>query len=175
MRDARLVVQRLLNELKWRSKAKYPFNSSRRGNLYVIADNFGNIASGRQVSKAFRHPSERVIRMKKFARYWIDQSDPARHVRQHFLVEDHFTFESLLRFQLPLIKPAAQPREYGRQANQPGRQNRHSPEKVVNRFVSHGDRLLHKRHPPSGFDTTEGIEVILIFEVPTPALPNLIQ
>ena len=67
MRDARPVVQGMLGELKWRPKTQHAFNSSRRSDLYIIANNVGNVAAGRQMSKAFRHPRERIVGMKKFA------------------------------------------------------------------------------------------------------------
>src|SRR5262245_66644388 len=77
----------------------------------------------------------------------IDQSNTARHIRKHFLVENHLALQTLLRFQLTLVVRAAQPREDRGEYDQPGCEYRHSSQKIMNRFVSQGLGLLHYGHP----------------------------
>jgi hypothetical protein len=96
MRYARVIFQRVLDQLKRRSKVKDPFNCSWGGNFYIIAGDFGNVATRQQLSETFSHPGKCIVGMQKPAGNWIDQSDPARHVRQHFFVEDDLTLELLL-------------------------------------------------------------------------------
>ena len=111
--------------------------------------------------------------MKEATRSWIDKSDSAGHVCQHFLVEDHFALQPLLGLHLALIKPAAQPREDRRESNQPGCQHGHSSQKVMDRFVGHDPRLLHHRHPTGRFDRAERIKITVTFEMSALALADL--
>src|ERR1051326_8129746 len=97
--------------LKWRSKSKHSFNRAGRRNFDVVARNFRDVAARRQVSKAFCHAYKGVVGVKKTVRSWIDECDSAGHVCQHFFVEHNLTLQLLLGFHLPLIEPAAEPRE----------------------------------------------------------------
>src|SRR5689334_9934368 len=106
MRYSRLVLQRVLCEMKWSSKLKHFVNRSGRRDLHFVAADLHYVAIGRQLAQSFCHSSESVIGVKKTARRWIDQSDSAGHVCQHFLIEDHFALEPLPGFDLPSIKPA---------------------------------------------------------------------
>src|SRR5438093_13734425 len=103
--------------------------------------------------------------MQKSARSWIDESDPAGHVRQDFLVEDDFALQPLRRLYLPSIKPATQPREHCCESDQPRRQDGHSSQKIVNWFVSEALRLLYYRYPTSWLDRTGRIEICVLLEM----------
>src|ERR1700730_8236526 len=119
MRDSRLIFQRVLNQLKRRSKVKHSVNRSRRRNVHVIAGDLRDLAARGQVSKTFRHEGKGVVGMEKAARSRIDKSDSAGHIRQNFLVEDHFALQLLRRLDLALMEAAAQPPEDGREYDQP--------------------------------------------------------
>ncbi len=67
-----LIFQRVLDQLKRRSKVKDPLNCPGRRNLYIIAGDFGNVATRRHLSETFRHPGKCIVGMKKPARNWID-------------------------------------------------------------------------------------------------------
>ena len=71
----------ILDELKWRSKVKHPIDCPRRRNLYIVASDFGDIATSRYLSEALSHPGKCIVGMEKPARNWIDQTNSARHVR----------------------------------------------------------------------------------------------
>ena len=113
--------------------------------------------------------------MKKAARSWIDKSDSAGHVRQHFLVENNFTLQPLLGFHLALIKPTAQPGEDRCEDNQPGCQQRHSPKQIMNRFVSQRFRLFHYCHPTGIFDWTERVKVPVLLEMSRVAFTDFLH
>ena len=103
----------------------------------------------------------------------IDESDAAGHVRKHFFVEDHFALQPLLGFQLALVIRTAQPREDRGENDQPSCQYCHSSQKIVNRFVSQGSRLLHYGHPATRFNRAERIKVTVPLEMPAFALADL--
>ena len=58
MRHSCLIFQRVLDQLKRRSKVKHSLNCPWRRNFYIIAGDFGNVATGRQLSETFRHPGK---------------------------------------------------------------------------------------------------------------------
>src|SRR4029077_5447987 len=165
MRDSRLIFQRVLNQLKRRSKVKHSVNRSRRRNVHVITGDLADVASRRQVSKTFRHERKGVVGMEKAARSWIDKGDSAGHVRQNFLVENPFALQPLRRLDLALIEPAAQPREDGCECDQPRCQDRHSSQKIMNGFVCEALRLLHYCYPTGRLDRAERIEVSMLLKV----------
>ena len=111
--------------------------------------------------------------MEKTAGSWIDESDSAGHVGQHFFVEDDFALQTLFGFQLPLVIPAAQPCEDCSEDDQPGCQHGHSSQKIMNRFVSQGPGLLHYGHPTARFNGAERIEIAMPLEMPAFALADL--
>ena len=90
MRDSRLIFQRVLGQLKRRSKGKHSLNRSGRRNVHVIAGDFRDVAAGWEVSKTVSHARKSIVGVEKTTRSWIDKSDSAGHVCQDFLVEDDF-------------------------------------------------------------------------------------
>src|ERR671923_2295281 len=102
MRHTGLILQRVLNQLKWRSESKHSLNRSWRRNLHIVVRSFRDVATGRHVAKTFRHVRKGIVGVEKATGSWIDESDAAGHVRQHFLVEDHLALQPLLGFHLAL-------------------------------------------------------------------------
>src|SRR5262245_16144893 len=116
----------MLNELKWRSKSKHPFNRPGWSDLHVVVGSLRNVATRWHVAKTFRHLGEGIIGVEETTRHRIDEGDPTRHIREHFLVEDHLALEALLGLHLPLVIPAAQPCEDRGENDQPSREYGHS-------------------------------------------------
>src|SRR6266542_3009780 len=162
----------VLNQLKWCSKGKDSFDRPRRSNLHVVVGSFRDVATGWRVAKTFRHLGKGIVGVEETARRRIDESDPTGHVRKHFLVEDHFTFQPPLGFQLALVIRAAQPRKDRGENDQPGSQYSHSSQKVMNRFVSQGPRLLHHGHPTAGFNRAERVKITVPLEMSALALAD---
>src|SRR4029453_6048402 len=175
MCHTRFVFQRLLDELKWGSKGKYSLNRIGWSNLHVIESGFRNIVTGRQIPEALRHVRKSVVCLKKTARLRIDKGYAARHVRQNLFVKDDFAFDTLPNLHLPLIKSGAKPREDRCENNQPRRQDGHSSEQIVNRFIGQASRLLDYGDPTGRFDRAEGIKISLPLEMPALALPDLFE
>ena len=175
MRDSSFIFQWVLTQLKRRSKSKHSLNGSWGGNVHFIAGDFRNVAAGREVSKTFRHARKGIVGVKKAARSGFDKGDSAGHVRQHFLVEDDFALQPLRPFHLALIEPVTQPCEDCRERDQPRSQDRHSSQKIMNRFVCEALRLLHYRHPTGLLDRTERIEVPVFLEMSDFVLADFID
>src|SRR5438067_345637 len=173
MGHTRLIFQGMFNQLKWRSKAKHLLNCPGRSNLHIIVRRFRDVLTSWHIAKTLRHVGKSIIGMEKTAGSWIDESDSAGHVGQHFFVEDDFTLQTLFGFQLSLVIPAAQPCEDRGEDDQPGCQHSHSSQKIMNRFVSQGPRLLYYSHPTARINRAERIEIALSLEMPAPALANL--
>src|SRR4029453_18988577 len=166
MRHTRFVFQRVLDELKRCAKREHLLNGSRRSDLQIVVGRFGNFLTRRQIAETLRHMCKSVIRLEKTPRFRIDESDAAGHVGQDFFIKDDFALDAPLGFHLALIKPAAKPREHCRQSDQPGCQYRHSPKKIMDRFVGESLRLLYDRDPTSRFDRAERIEISALLEMP---------
>src|SRR5437667_10607131 len=147
MRHARIIFERLLNQLKRRSKSEHSFDRSRWSDLHVVVSRLRNVAIGWQISKTTRHLRESPVRLKKTPRNRVDKSDAARHVRENFFVKDNFPLDPPRRLGLAPVKPAGERGENGGERDQPERQDKHSPEKIVHRFVGNGFGLYHHRHP----------------------------
>src|SRR5215470_7314971 len=116
-----------------------------------------------------------MVGVEKTPRNRIDEGDTAGHVRKHFLVENHFALQPPPGFQLPLVIDATQPREDRSENDQPGCQDGHSPQEVMNRFVSEGPRLLHYSHPAAGFDRAERVKIAVTLEMSALALADLLD
>src|SRR5262249_40591945 len=147
-------------------------NRPGRCNLHLVVGSFRDVATGWHVTKTFRHLCKSIVGMEETARSRIDEGDTTGHVRQHFLVEDHFALQTLLSFQLPLVIPAAQPCEDRGENDQPGCQYSHSSQKIMNRSVSQHPRLLHYGDPTGRFNWAERIKITMPLEMPALALAN---
>src|SRR4029077_17706088 len=101
--------------------------------------------------------------------------DSAGHVRQNFLVENHFALQPLRRLDLALIEPAAQPREDVCECDQPRCQDRHSSQKIMNGFICEALWLLHYRYPAGRLDRAERVEVSMLLKVSGFVLTDLIN
>ena len=161
MRHTRFVFQRLFYELKWGPEGKHSLNGLFWSNLHVIERGFRDILTGRNIPETLCHARKSLVCLKKTARPWIDKGDAARHVRQDLFVKHDFTFDASRGFYLPLIKSRAKPRENRCENNQPSRQDGHSPEKIMNRFVGQTFRLLDYRDPAGRFDRAERIKIAM--------------
>src|SRR6266404_855574 len=175
MRRTRFVFQRVLDELKRRAKREHPLNRSRVSDLQIVVGCFRNVLTGRQIAETLRHMRKSVIRLEKTARFRIDEGDTAGHVGQDFFVKDDFALDAPFGFHLALIKPAGKPCTHGDENDQPGRQYGHSPEEIVDRFVSEAFRLLYDRHPASRFYRAERIEVSALLEMPALVLADFLD
>ena len=99
----------MFHELIGRAKRQYPLDRFTRRDFHLVVDRLINVAALRQFTEPFRHIDERLVRLKKMARFRVDQSDTARHVRQDFFVEDDFALDSSRGFGLAPRNSSCEP------------------------------------------------------------------
>src|SRR2546430_11920890 len=108
MGHTRLVFQRVLDELERCSKREHSLDRSGGSNLHVVVGGFGDVVTGWQISEALRHVRKCVVRLEKTAGPRIEQGNATGQVGQDLFVKNEFAFDALRRFDLALLKTAAQ-------------------------------------------------------------------
>src|SRR5438874_900540 len=164
-----------LDKMNWSTKRKHLLYHYRRNNLDIDVSGFADVATGRHFTKALRHLHECLVRLEETPGDRIDKSDAAGHVGQDFFVEHHFALDAPGCFSFALIKLAAEPCENPGKYDQPGREDSHPSEKVMNGFVRYRFWLLHHRHPAGRFDRTERIEIAAPLKMPALVLTDLLD
>ena len=173
MRHAHFVFQRLLDQLKRCSKRKYFLDRSARSYLHIIVGSFGDLATGRQISKTGRHMAESLVRLQETPGSRIDKSNAARHVRQDLFVKNDFPRDALRGLCLAAVEFACAQCGQGGADEQPADKNVHLVQQIMHGFV--GDRrwLFDYSHPAGRFDWAEGINIASHLEMPALAFADL--
>ena len=159
------ILEWLLHQLKWRAERENALNRVGRRDFHIIISCVSDFATMWQTAESFRHLPEGFVGLREFFRDRIDKGDADRHVRENFLVENHFALNAAGGFGLAAIKNSAEPREDSGQHHQPSGEHRHAADEVMHRFVSDIFGLFHHDGPSGRFHRTERVKAAAALEI----------